>query len=182
MSTFQIFPTAGNPRFNTFCHRTLLLVFQPKNKKKDFVCECKLLLFPQVCLLYFPRQQQNHPFTHLRHAISHSPSSCCHPPKAFPIHSRQHTLSNCSGQCSRPDIQTGKSAEIIPIKWDWMMENKARGDMKGGSESGLLKSASHFGLFWFLWLKMDSWSRAQIHRLILILSQPRINPLELFLA
>lgn len=70
------------------------------------MCKCKLLLFPQFCLLYFPRQQQNHPFTHLHHAISH-PLSSCHPPKTFPIHSQQHTLSNCSGQCGRLDIQTG---------------------------------------------------------------------------
>lgn len=87
---FPNIPTTGNPRFNTFCHRTLLLVFLPKDKKNNFVCECKWLLFPQFCLSYFPRQQQNHPFTHLCHAISHSPSSCP-PPKTFPIHSRQHT-------------------------------------------------------------------------------------------
>lgn len=89
-----------------------------------------------VCLLYFPRQQQNHPFMHLRHAISHLHPTpplyyCPHSTKAFPIHSQQHSLSNCRGQRGRPDIQTGKSAETIPTKWDWVMENKARGEMKG---------------------------------------------------
>lgn len=107
MSTFQISPRQEIQGLTPFVIEHFCWCFKQKTRKTDFVCQCKQHLFPRVCLLYFPRQQQNHPFTHLRHAISQLPSSRSHPPKAFPIHSQQHSLSNCSGQRSRPDIQTG---------------------------------------------------------------------------
>lgn len=44
-----------------------------------------------------------------------------------------------AGQISKQE--TGKSAEIIPIKWDWMMENKGRGTWEGHSWSRLHTAA-----------------------------------------
>lgn len=184
MSTFQIFPLRGNPRFNTFCHRTLLSVFRTNGKDQGFCLSINNIFFHGFVCCIFPG---NNRIICLRTSVL---LSAIPPPHALILQKLfQYILNNtlwvivvvnAAGQISKQE--TGKSAEIIPIKWDWMMENKARGDMKGGSESALLKLASHHCLFWLLWLKMDSWRLAQSHRLILILSQPRFNPLELFLA
>lgn len=173
MSTFQIFLLPGNPRFNTFCHRTLLLVFWTKDtKKKRFLSvSVNNIFFHGFVCCTFPG---NNRIIRLRTSVM---LSAIPPPPALILHKLfQYILNNtlwvivvvnAAGQISKQE--TGKSAEIIPIKWDWMMENKAGGDMKGGSESALLKSTSHRCLFWLQWLKMDSWRHAQCHRPILIL-------------
>lgn len=138
MSTFQIALLPGNPKFYTFCHITLLLVFWTKDKrkrKKRVLSVSVNIFFHRFVCCIFPG---NNRIIRLRTSVMLSaiPPSCSHPPKAFPIHSQQHSwvivVVNAAGQISKQE--TGKSAEIIPIKWDWMMENKARGDTKGGSE------------------------------------------------
>lgn len=183
MSTFQIFPLQEIQGLTPFVIEHFCCYFYQKTRKRILCASVNYFFFHSSVCCIFPG---NNRIIRLRTSVMLSaiPLPPVILPKLF-----QYILDNtlwvivvvsAAGQTSKQE--TGKSAEIILIKWDWMMENKAGGDMKGGSQSGLLKSASHFCLFWFLWLKMDSWRRAQIHWLILILSQARINPPELFLA
>lgn len=94
--------------------------FELRMRKKDLIFEHKHL-FPRFVCCIFPG---NNRIIRLCTSVMLSATPipppplyyCPHPAKAFPIHSQQHSLSNCGGQRGRPDIQTGKSAETIPIK------------------------------------------------------------------